>query len=404
MAGRCYPEKHYMINISDRLDRVERMIERGDYFCINRGRQYGKTTMLALLKKRLEAQYVVFSISFEGMGEEAFTSGEYLSYAFLYLLNDALDYGEVPLASDEIKKLIKDSMHCAEAKIPLFKLSTLISRICMASEKPVVLFVDEVDQAGNYRAFIDFLGVLRDKYLKRPDRPTFQSVILAGVYDIKNLKLKIRSEREHQYNSPWNVAAEFDVDMDFTQTEIKQMLAEYESDHQTGMDTGQIARILYDYTSGYPFLVSRLCKIIDEKLSVTEHYLDKRNAWSKEGILESVKLLLQEPNTLFDDMRKKLSDYPDMKKMLYEFLYEGRAFLYNIDDRIQDIAEMFGYIKNAEGKVAVANRIFEMRLYNLFVLEEGMKTVIYAEAYKEKNQFISEARFSDSKISVDGLG
>ncbi len=28
---------------------------------------------------------------------------------------------------------------------------------------------------------------------------------LAGVYDIKNLKLKLRPESEHQYNSPWNI-------------------------------------------------------------------------------------------------------------------------------------------------------------------------------------------------------
>ena len=49
-------------------------------------------------------------------------------------------------------------------------------------------------------------------------------MILAGVYDIKNLKLKIRPEKEHQYNSPWNIAAEFDVNMDLTESGIKGML------------------------------------------------------------------------------------------------------------------------------------------------------------------------------------
>ena len=44
--------------------------------------------------------------------------------------------------------------------------------------------------------------------------PTFHSVILAGVYDIKNLKLKMRPEETHQYNSPWNIAAKFDVSME----------------------------------------------------------------------------------------------------------------------------------------------------------------------------------------------
>lgn len=46
--------------------------------------------------------------------------------------------------------------------------------------------------------------------------PMFHSVILAGVYDIKNLKLKFRSESEHQYNSPWNIATNFNIDIDTT--------------------------------------------------------------------------------------------------------------------------------------------------------------------------------------------
>ncbi len=75
--------------------------------------------------------------------------------------------------------------------------------------------IDEVDQAGNQKLFLTFLGMLRRKYLARKSEPTFQSVILAGVCDIKNLKLKIRPEVEHQYNSPWNIASDFMVNMSF---------------------------------------------------------------------------------------------------------------------------------------------------------------------------------------------
>ena len=38
------------------------------------------------------------------------------------------------------------------------------------------------------------------------------------------------------------------------------------------------AQLIYDYTSGYPFLVSHLCQIIDEK----------RMTWDKEGVLAAV--------------------------------------------------------------------------------------------------------------------
>lgn len=82
--------------------------------------------------------------------------------------------------------------------------------------------IDEVDQASNHKVFIDFLGMLRSKFLNRSTRPTFQSVILAVVYDIKNLKHRIREDNEHQMNSPWNIAADFSVDMSFTKEEFKQ--------------------------------------------------------------------------------------------------------------------------------------------------------------------------------------
>ena len=71
VTGMCKPDIHYMVDISSRLEQLEKMIQEGAYFAINRGRQYGKTTTLYLLKKRLETEYAVFSISFEGVGEEA---------------------------------------------------------------------------------------------------------------------------------------------------------------------------------------------------------------------------------------------------------------------------------------------------------------------------------------------
>ena len=71
--------------------------------------------------------------------------------------------------------------------------------------------------------FLRFVGILRDKYLLRKSGKTFtfQSVILCGVYDIKNLKLQ---DGEKQINSPWNIAADFEIDMSFSALEIATML------------------------------------------------------------------------------------------------------------------------------------------------------------------------------------
>ena len=161
--------------------------------------------------------------------------------------------------------------------------------------------------------------------------------------------MKIRPEEEHKYNSPWNVAAEFDLDMSFSIKDISGMLAEYEAVWQTGMEVKEIAELLYEYTSGYPFLVSWLCKYIDETLVGIEGFPDKRAAWSKAGILEAVKAFLNTPNTLIDDMRKKIADYSELREMLYTILFSGQSFPFNPDHTIVEIGMMFGFIKNVSG-------------------------------------------------------
>lgn len=90
------------------------------------------------------------------------------------------------------------------------------------------------------------------------------SVILAGVHDIRNLRHKIRPDAEHRHNSPWNIASSFDVDMSFSPDDIVGMLKEYENDYHTGMDIPVISQLIYDYTSGYPVLVSSICKLNDK--------------------------------------------------------------------------------------------------------------------------------------------
>ncbi len=79
----------------------------------------------------------------------------------------------------------------------------------------VVLMIDEADSAGNQQAFIEFLALFRGAYLGREDTPTVHSVILTGVYDIKNMRLKLRQDEKHRYNSPWNISANFDVEINY---------------------------------------------------------------------------------------------------------------------------------------------------------------------------------------------
>ena len=112
------------------------------------------------------------------------------------------------------------------------------------------------------------------------------------------------------------MAADFLIDMSFSTADILTMLNEYESDYHTGMDLSAMSQLIYDYTSGYPFLVSKICQLIDERIAGSPGFPEKETAWTKEGFLAAVKLLLKEKNTLFDDMTKKLLDHPKLKEMI----------------------------------------------------------------------------------------
>ena len=108
VTGTCYPEDHYMVDISERLRIIAQMVERGDYFCINAGRQYGKTTTLYQLKKKLDADYCIFSISFEGLADSAFESLDNLGTEFIWMLSRCIKFRETQNASDDLKNLLKD--------------------------------------------------------------------------------------------------------------------------------------------------------------------------------------------------------------------------------------------------------------------------------------------------------
>lgn len=388
----CRPEIHYMVDLSDRLEQIKKMVDRGDYFTINRARQYGKTTMLRALSSFLAEDYVVVSLDFQMMSQSDFEKESSFSEAFAReVLEEIANIEEV---SVEIITRLQRLADGKEGKGRLAELFQCLNAWCGQSKKPIVMLIDEVDSAQNNQVFLDFLAQLRGAYINRDKRPAFQSVILAGVYDVKNIKQRLRPDGEHRVNSPWNIAADFLLDMNFSVKDISGMLAEYESDYQTGMDIKEIAQFIYDYTSGYPFLVSRICKLMDERITGSEGYFDRKLVWTKEGVLEAVKILLIEKNTLFESITGKLADYPRLRELVYSLLFTGRKISYNPLSPSIEIAEMFGFIKNFRGDAVISNRIFETVLYNLFLSEEMLDSEEYRTALQERNQFIQNGHLN----------
>jgi len=363
ITGTVIPEENYMVDITDKLIQIKAMIDKKEYFAINRGRQYGKTTTLEQLERYLQTEYTVINISFEGFDAEEFENAATFSKAFLKEIHKSLTFSNV-------EQTYRDSWLNFEIK-SFSELSIHLTEMC--KDKKVVLLIDEVDKVSNNRVFLGFLSKLREKYLARRvgKDHTFHSVILVGVYDVKNIKLKLLQEGKHTLaetettaNSPWNIAADFDVNMAFTTTEIQGMLNAYETDYKTGMNIAKIAQEIHNFTNGYPVLVSNICKHIDEKL---------QREWTTLGIRKAVKRILKENSPLFETLTKNLDGNEKLFQLVHSIVIKGGKWPFNIRSTEVNLGVRYGYFQEDNGNIKISNRMFEMCLLEYFTFLEKQK-------------------------------
>jgi hypothetical protein len=259
-------------------------------------------------------------------------------------------------------------------------LSDLITDFVHQSPKKIVILIDEVDTSSNYMPFLRFLAMLRTKYLDResPSNLTFHSVVLVGVHDVKSLKYKIRNPEEAQYNSPWNIAVDFKSVMEFSPQEIAPMLVEYSQAENVSMDIEAISQKLYDYTSGYPFLISRLC------LMIVEDILPKKTTktWELAEVEAAVKLILREVNTNFESLIKNLQNHQDLYDLVYKMLIDGESFKFNPHNDTIHKGVIYGVFKQ-NGQLKIHNQIYELIIYNYLIstMETNHQTNVYSDEH-----------------------
>ena len=366
----CDPDLHYMVDTTPKMRVFENLIDRKKYFTITRARQFGKSTSLNWIYNNLSDRYLVVPISFETSD-----TANWLSTKTFY------EYFCENMATIDCNNTSVNEYWADAKKIDVndFKsFSLVIVDFCKTIGKNVVLTIDEVDKSLDNQLFLNFLSMLRNLYLERERTrkydTTFWSVILAGVYDIRSMKIKIRPEEDHRYNSPWNVAAEYDLDMTFNPQEISTMLADYENDYHIGFNIKEISEEIYKYTSGYPVLVSSICKIIDESLD---------RDWTKDGVQKAAKKIIATKTNLSESMISNLAKYPKLKAFIRAVLMENFTIALDVSNPTIDFANMFAIIKaNKEGRVEIHNLIFQQILINHFVSESTIEKITFDTGLK----------------------
>ncbi len=391
-TGLCIPHRHYMADTSAKIEQIMKLVEEGAYFTINRPRQFGKTTTLLILSRQLNLRedYLALNISFEDIDTDTYQHQERFIQAFLEILSLQFEYLELP----EVTRFIEQQISHITAMLPLSHFITKLVRI-IPDQKAIVLLVDEVDKSSNNQLFLDFLGMLRKKYLQRDagQDDTFHSVILAGVHDIKTLKAKIRPDARESYNSPWNIAADFRVDLNFNPTEIGTMIRDYSEEKDIRPDIPGIAEKLYYYTSGYPYLVSKLCKFIDEDIVPQR---DDKN-WSAADAEAAFRMIVNEgyTMTLFDSLAKNLENNPELYELVFQIVINGHSLPFVITNPVINLGHLYGIIAPSEqGRCQIHNRIFEQRIY-IHMMSKLLQT-----KYGEVNGFGGPEFYTDEGLDI----
>ncbi|MDR1555829.1 MAG: ATP-binding protein [Tannerellaceae bacterium] len=200
IAGPCNSLDHYMIDAATRLQGVEELIDRKQYFVIHAARQSGKTTYLKDLANRLNAgrRYYALWCSLESVQNVA--EPETGIPEIVRNIKDKLDDTDIPHRLDFAQNADYENFTGV--------LKSSLKRFCKLLDKPLVILFDEVDCLSE-GTLITFLRQLRDGYNSRPEQAFVHSIALVGMRNIRDYKAMIRPETQSVGSaSPFNIVTE----------------------------------------------------------------------------------------------------------------------------------------------------------------------------------------------------
>ena len=298
--GPVNPAKHYCIPPLERVDLAEILwlIQREKYFILHAPRQTGKTSTLKALAAELNAtgEYRCVYANFE----VGFTAREDVPRAMRAILAELADQASVMLQDqfvDESMLNILDKYGGDAA------LRITFARWARASQKPLVLLIDEIDMLlGD--SLISVLRQIRAGYDQRPDGFP-QSIILCGVRDVHDYRIYSSSLGTNvTWGSAFNIRAESLRLGDFTEGQVHSLLAQHTA--ETGQQfASSVMDAIWELTQGQPWLVNALALQACFKDKVGR---DRRRPIGHAAIDQAKETLIVNRVTHLDQLANQLSE------------------------------------------------------------------------------------------------
>ncbi|MCP4218375.1 MAG: ATP-binding protein [bacterium] len=346
-AGPIVKENHYCVDPLSRfnLDEIRSLIRQQKYFVLHAPRQTGKTSYLLALLELLnkEGKYKCLYANIEMAQAARENVEEGIHSVINAIARNAVDYLEDSFLRENWLQIFRESgpySACLDA----------LSQWSKHSEKPIVLFIDEVDSlVGD--TLISLLRQLRAGYTKRP-RFFPQSIILCGVRDVRDYR--IHSDKEKSMvtgGSAFNIKAESLRLDSFSPKEVHTLLLQHTR------ATGQVFEddvfpLIWDLTEGQPWLVNalayetcfRMKEMKDRTKPITAGILDK----AKEN-------LILRRETHLDQLTDKLGE--DRVRRVIEPILSGSGQAETLATDDVEYVEDLGLIKT-KPQLEISNRIY----------------------------------------------
>ena len=253
-AGPVRPDDHYTIQPLDRVDVDEllSLIRAKQYFVLHAPRQTGKTSALIALRDLLNSGEVGDCRCVNVNVEVAQVARDDVAEGIRAILS-SLGMSAQLLGDDYPEDIWPDTLARAGANNALRQ---VLARWCVANPVPLVLLVDEIDSlVGD--TLLSVLRQLRAGYEQRPEAFP-QSVVLCGVRDIRDYRIRSSAGEVIAGGSPFNVAAKSLRMGDFTEAETRALMAQHTE--ETGQRFSPAAlETVWTQTRGQPWLVNALC-------------------------------------------------------------------------------------------------------------------------------------------------
>ena len=252
-AGPSVCQRHYCLEPLERfnLEEMLSLIDQQKYFVLHAPRQTGKTTCLLALMDYLnkEGKYNCLYINVES----AQGAREDVKRGVRAILSEMADNAEMFLKDTFIRDILNNML---DGRGEDAALNAVMTRWAAASDKPVVLLMDEIDSLTG-DTLISVLRQIRAGYPKRPAMFP-QSIVMCGIRDVRDYRIHSSKDKEIiTGGSAFNIKAESLRLGDFSKQDLSNL---YECHTQ---ETGQIFHddaidLAWTLTEGQPWLVNAL--------------------------------------------------------------------------------------------------------------------------------------------------